>query len=486
MITACLGLTNSASAAGSNSGITYQGRILRPNGQPLDGSNVQFKIQLRTPNSSGCLMYEEMQLQDLSESKGVFSLTINDGSGSRTDTSGLTLDRIFANRGVFTLDPSTCTTGTGTYTPDESDGRSLVVLFKDETMSSWEPIPSQKINFVPFAFEAKQVGGFTSGSLLRVVSASGVPMTGLSPLSNTQYTELRALADGTSAKFSQLNGVTLPAMTSGQALGWNGTAWVSQIVAGAASSVTTAMLQADSVDSTKLSANSVGTAALSPSLSIETSGDVKAAALTSRSVKVLAPAPSVEFVELKAPTLTAGTSYSLSLPTTSGSANQVLTSNGAGATTWTDRTHHFIVEDLEPDGAASVACTAGTWLTRILNTVTYSSISGASLAGNQVTLPAGKYLVDGRASASNVNLHQTVLYNVTNSSFAIPGTLARSTASGGTTSDSFVSGILVLGAPTVFELRHRCQNSDASGFSRASAGWGLASRSATLKFEKIE
>ena len=59
-------------------------------------------------------------------------MTMNDGTGSRTDSTGLTLDRIFANRGTFTLNPTECSSGTGSYGPNPSDGRVLVVLFKDE------------------------------------------------------------------------------------------------------------------------------------------------------------------------------------------------------------------------------------------------------------------------------------------------------------------------------------------------------------------
>ncbi|RYZ93138.1 MAG: hypothetical protein EOP06_02030, partial [Proteobacteria bacterium] len=207
-------------ASASNSGITYQGRILKPDNTPLTGSNVQFRLQIRTPDSSNCLMYEELQAQDMSASKGSFSLTMNDGTGVRNDSTGLVLDRIFSNQGSMTFAPATCTTGTGVYSPHEGDGRTLVVYFKDETMSNWEPMPPQKVNYVPFAFEAKQVQGFTAASLLRVQEADGT-MGNITPLSNANYTKLLDLIAG------KLSGAAMPTMTSGQVLGWNGTAWTS-------------------------------------------------------------------------------------------------------------------------------------------------------------------------------------------------------------------------------------------------------------------
>ncbi|RYZ93139.1 MAG: tail fiber domain-containing protein [Proteobacteria bacterium] len=210
----------SASAQAANSGITYQGRILKPDNTPLTGSNVQFRLQIRTPDTNNCLMYEEIQAQNMSTSKGSFSLTINDGTGVRNDSSGFGLDRIFANIGTFNFTPSTCSSGSGVYSPNDGDGRTLLVYFKDETMSGWEPMPPQKINYVPFAFESKQIQGFTAASLVRVQEADGT-MGSITPLSNANYTKLLDLIAG------KLNGATLPTMTSGQVLGWNGTSWTS-------------------------------------------------------------------------------------------------------------------------------------------------------------------------------------------------------------------------------------------------------------------
>ncbi len=187
------------------SGVTYQGRILRPDGSVFSGSAAQFKLQLRTPDVGNCLMYEEVQTLDMRLSNGAFSLTINDGTGTRTDSTGLSLDTVFANHGTYTINPATCTSGPGTYTPASTDGRNLNVLFKDETMSTWEPIPTQRLNFVPFAFEAKQVAGYTSQSLVRVAEADGT-LDLISPLSNASYTELLALIGGTTTQYAKSNG----------------------------------------------------------------------------------------------------------------------------------------------------------------------------------------------------------------------------------------------------------------------------------------
>jgi hypothetical protein len=324
----------SAYAQATNSGVTYQGRILRPDGSPISGATTQFKLQIRTPDSNNCLMYEEVQSLDLRNTNGGFSLTINDGTGSRTDTTGLNLDRIFANYGTINFNPATCSAGSS-YAPNTSDGRNLVVLFKDETMAAWEPIPAQKINFVPFAFESKQVQGFTADSLIRVVNGSGDPLTGLAPLSNAQYTELMALVNGTSTAFTkanQLGGVALPAMTSGQVLGWNGSAWVSQAAVAGANSVTNTMIQNNAVDSTKIASGAVGTSQVAGNVTINTSGTLGAALTTTRDFQIFAASPSTFYIDMQAPALAA--SYSLVWPLNAGSNGQVLTTNGSGVLSW--------------------------------------------------------------------------------------------------------------------------------------------------------
>lgn len=121
------------------SGITYQGRLIDPAGQFVVGQSVQFKIQIRSPGSENCLFFEEVQTKDLSQSAGVFSLTINDGSGTRLDSTGLSLDQIFANKGSFNFPSGHCSSG-NTWTPSSADSRKFQFAFNDGTFSSgtWE------------------------------------------------------------------------------------------------------------------------------------------------------------------------------------------------------------------------------------------------------------------------------------------------------------------------------------------------------------
>lgn len=176
----------------ASAGITYHGRLLKPDGTPVI-SSVQFRLQIRTPGAQNCLMYEEYQSKDLSATNGVFAIAINDGSAYQPNTEPFTLDRVFQNRGVFTFGAGKCT-GANTYTPDSTDGRKLVVEFNDG--SGWEAVPAQTINYVPMALESMTVGGFNASSLLRVTDAGGTPAA-TTPLTQTQYGVLLGLIDGT-------------------------------------------------------------------------------------------------------------------------------------------------------------------------------------------------------------------------------------------------------------------------------------------------
>jgi hypothetical protein len=51
-----VGFSLMGSSVSASSGITYQGRLLAPSGVPVTSSNVQFKLQIRTPGIEDCLL----------------------------------------------------------------------------------------------------------------------------------------------------------------------------------------------------------------------------------------------------------------------------------------------------------------------------------------------------------------------------------------------------------------------------------------------
>lgn len=123
---------------------------------------------------------------------------------------------------------------------------------------------------------------------------------------------------------------------------------------------------------------------------------------------------------------------------------------------------YMMVTHETASGTAAGASTANTFVVRVLNTLRANTISGASLASNQITLPAGTYRIRASAPANGVNLHTARLYNVTDAASAIIGTSENTTSLAATPSEttqtrSFVDGRITITATKVFELRHYCQ-----------------------------
>ncbi|OPY07264.1 MAG: hypothetical protein A4E68_01946 [Syntrophaceae bacterium PtaB.Bin095] len=129
----------------------------------------------------------------------------------------------------------------------------------------------------------------------------------------------------------------------------------------------------------------------------------------------------------------------------------------------------MIVADEKSKGTHGGTFTSGAWRTRDLNTIRYNTISGASLNSNQVTLPAGTYIVMGSAPALQVTEHQAILYNTTASADLIIGTseITNNSASYAVTR-SVLCGGFTLAIPSVLELRHYCNYTKSTdGFGRA-------------------
>lgn len=106
--------------------------------------------------------------------------------------------------------------------------------------------------------------------------------------------------------------------------------------------------------------------------------------------------------------------------------------------------------------------TSGSDQVRVLNTVLTNEIAGASLATNQITLPAGKYYVEARAPAYKCGVHRALLYNASDSATLLLGANANAANADATDTHSFVSGRFTLAATKDVELRHRCATTQAS------------------------
>lgn len=210
-----------ASVGFAASGVTYHGRILKPDGSPLEGASVGFFIRVMDGNTGTCEMYQETHTKDMRGSGGVFAITIGDGSviGAFNVSGAAFFDDIFKNSMTFNfLSPAGCIAAP--YTADVRDGRKLYVQFRETPASAWENLPVMSVNHVPFAYSSlvsNKVGLHDSSSLLRVENA-GTPGAATA-LTSANMTELMALLGGTTTQYIKSVAGTAGQITAGTVAG---------------------------------------------------------------------------------------------------------------------------------------------------------------------------------------------------------------------------------------------------------------------------
>ena len=143
------------------------------------------------------------------------------------------------------------------------------------------------------------------------------------------------------------------------------------------------------------------------------------------------------------------------------------------------------VRDEKSSGTQGGAFTSGSFITRTLNTVMTNEISGASLASNQITLPAGTYFIFASAIGLQCSSHTAKLRNITDSSDTLIGSVEYASSGAAVTSHSFVIGRFTIASQKVFELQHRCGSTQATnGFGNA-AGFSVVEVYADVQIWKV-
>ena len=163
-----------APSAFSASYTTYQAKIVKPDGYPLEASNVNFKFTILDPSGS-CILYSENYSSiNMSGTGGMISFSL--GSGVKTyPASSPTFSDIF-NNGVASL--SCDAGGPGTYSPGSNDTRKIVMQFHDG--NGWQTLPAMTINAVPYAMYANDAKTLAGVSAANYVRYSTIPSCGAS------------------------------------------------------------------------------------------------------------------------------------------------------------------------------------------------------------------------------------------------------------------------------------------------------------------
>lgn len=126
----------------------------------------------------------------------------------------------------------------------------------------------------------------------------------------------------------------------------------------------------------------------------------------------------------------------------------------------------FHVQEQLAQGTDAGGYTQPNWTKRALNTTLQNNITGASIASNQVTLPAGNYFVIASAPANKMQENRLRL-ETTGAVTVLTGNSAYSTDAGNNNIQAWLYGYFTLASSTALELQHRgnrSQGADGLGF----------------------
>ncbi|MGZ6398917.1 MAG: tail fiber domain-containing protein [Bdellovibrio sp.] len=155
--------------------LTYQGRILKADGSPLEYSNVSFLFQMTDPTGQCVLYQEQVDGINMVNSNGVFDVSIGLGTIHYPNGGAVSVLDVFNNSTSFVCGSCSlvgsnyaCSASSSNYAAAEGDIRKLRVSFYDG--HGWRLItPDNTIRSVPFAaysFSAQKLGNNVASDFL--------------------------------------------------------------------------------------------------------------------------------------------------------------------------------------------------------------------------------------------------------------------------------------------------------------------------------
>ncbi len=173
--------------------LIYQGRIVKPDNSPLEAVSVVFDVSVFSQDGI-CLLYEETHTLNMANSSGSFVLPLG---------SGVPIGPTYSLKEVFSNTESFTGFGSCLYSPLTGHSRLLRVTFDEG--SGPVALQDQTINSVPYALYASKLEGKGKSDFLQInTTTSSLSQANANSLfQNATYTELMALAGGTSTVFAK-------------------------------------------------------------------------------------------------------------------------------------------------------------------------------------------------------------------------------------------------------------------------------------------
>lgn len=174
-------------------------------------------------------------------------------------------------------------------------------------------------------------------------------------------------------------------------------------------------------------------------------------------------------------------------PQTSGYFDIIVSDNAIQVQQENNSMDVVFVKDVKTSGTNGGTFTSGSFQTRDLNTLVDPYGRGfCSVGTNQFTLVPGIYEIEVKAPAQQVNVHQAILYNITDSLEEISGSAAVTTSADSNMSYSFVEGVLIVsGLSKTYEVQHQCALTQATIGLGQSASYAANEVYTQVKIRKI-
>ncbi len=113
----------------------------------------------------------------------------------------------------------------------------------------------------------------------------------------------------------------------------------------------------------------------------------------------------------------------------------------------------FIASYTVASGVEGGAANGGTWNERPINTVQHNSIVGASLAANEITMPAGSYRIDAHAGVHRVDRNALRLRDTTAGTTLLAGISIYTSNGAFASNTNHMSGYFTLAVESVLRLQ---------------------------------
>ncbi|MES2803660.1 MAG: hypothetical protein V4654_14305, partial [Bdellovibrionota bacterium] len=382
------------SALAMNGRATYQAKIIKPDGYPLEASSVNFRFTVLDTVGSCVLYVEDYAAVNMNQSGGLISFALGNGTRSfPVSGTSQTFQNTFDN-----AVPSFPCQSPGIYNPGPTDTRKIVMQFHDG--SGWQTLPAMTINAVPYAMYANKsndsktlngkadtafvenstlaalscnstthaitfngvsfsciaVGGgggsgitsvTTSGTVLSTGGTASAPVISIQAatmsqdgyLTSLDYAEFKTKLSASATQiitvlgYAPVSGAAMTTQINNSSLSGDVSGTISSNTVVSVGGKTAAQISVSVDDTLAATASATADAIVKRnSAGNFTANDIYASATKVNYVDIYKPSTSFN-IRLQAPT-SLSTNYVLNLPTTSGTTGQVLSTDGAGNLSW--------------------------------------------------------------------------------------------------------------------------------------------------------